>query len=110
MKKENIKVTEISGAKFRAFLLEKLSNPLFGYFKYVCHICNALHLKQAMTFANFAVGIFYAFGFRYEFRPPCGALMRPLPVSGVVQRESGTLSVPFPSYNQIIVSFKSTTK
>ena len=85
MKKENIKVAEISGAKFRAFLLEKLSNPLFGYFKYVYHICNAYHLRQARRLAIFAAGIFCAFGFRYS-SVPCGALMRPQPVSGGKQR------------------------
>lgn len=35
--------------------------------------------------------------------------MRPLPVSGVVQRESGTFFVPFPYFHRF-VSLKSTTK
>lgn len=68
------------------------------------YICNALHLKQAREGSpnNFAAGIFYVHSFGYipiGFRPPCGALMRPLPVSGVVQRESGTFFVPFPVIN-----------
>ena len=39
------------------------------------------------VFANFTVGIFYAYRLiLYKFRPPCGALMRPQPVSGARQR------------------------
>ena len=49
------------------------------------HLCNAHHLNQATTFANFAVGIFYAHGYPYS-SVPCGALMRPQPVSGGRQR------------------------
>ena len=56
-----------------------------AFLENIPHICNALHLKQATRFANFAVGIFYAHGCTYS-SVPCGALMRPLPVSGVVQR------------------------
>ena len=55
------------------------------YFKYVSHICNAQHLKQATIIANSAVGIFYAYGFRYS-SVPCGVLMHPQPVLGVEQR------------------------
>ena len=56
----------------------------------------------------FAAGIFYALSFAYInlwFRPPCGALMRPLPAQGGDQRESGTFFVSFPVINQHIVSF-----
>ena len=94
----------------RVLGFKNLSNSFLVYFKYVSHICIAFHLIQARRLAIFAAGIFYAYGFRYEFRPPCGALMRPLPVSGGMQRESGTLFVPFPSCNQFIVSFKSIPK
>lgn len=50
---------------------------------------------------NIAAGIFYVHSFGYipiGFRPPCGALMRPLPVSGGMQRESGTFLVSFPVF------------
>ena len=33
------------------------------------HLCNAHHLNQATTFANFAVGIFYAQGDTYSSDP-----------------------------------------
>ena len=49
------------------------------------HLCNAVHFDKATTFANFAVGIFYAHGYPYS-SVPCGALMRPQPVSGGRQR------------------------
>ena len=49
------------------------------------HLCNALHLKQATRFANKAVGIFCVHRSIYS-SVPCGALMRPLPVSGGSQR------------------------
>ena len=54
-------------------------------FKKIPHLCNALHLKQATRFANKAVGIFCVHRSIYS-SVPCGALMRPLPVSGVRQR------------------------
>lgn len=47
----------------------------------------------------FAAGIFYVHSIVYipiGFRPPCGALMRPLPAQGGDQRESGTFFVSFP--------------
>ena len=70
------------------------------------HLCNDFHLKQATRFANFAVGIFYAYRLiLYKFRPPCGVLMHPRPSQGVQQRESGTFFVPFPVISQHIVSF-----
>ena len=51
------------------------------------HLCNAVHFDKATTFANFAVGIFYAYRLiLYKFRPPCGVLMHPLPLLGVTQR------------------------
>ena len=43
----------------------------------------------------FVASIFYAQAlpiYIYRFRPPCGALMRPLPMLGGMQRESGTFS------------------
>ena len=49
------------------------------------HLCNDFHFEQADSTANIAVGIFYAHGLSYS-SVPCGALMRPLPVSGVRQR------------------------
>ena len=39
------------------------------------HLCNAEHFEKATMFANFAVGIFYAYRLiLYKFRPPCGEL------------------------------------
>lgn len=71
------------------------------------HLCNAHHLNQATTFANFAVGIFYAYRLiLYKFRPPCGVLMHPRPCQGVQQRESGTFLFPFPSSFNILFHFK----
>lgn len=71
------------------------------------HLCNDFHLKQATRFANFAVGIFYAYRLiLYKFRPPCGVLMHPRPCQGVQQRESGTFLFPFPSSFNILFHFK----
>ena len=67
------------------------------------HICSAFHFEQADSTANIAVGIFYAHGLSYS-SVPCGALMRPLPVQGGMQR--GAELFLFPSRtNQHIVSF-----
>lgn len=68
------------------------------------HLCNALHLIRARRLAKiFAAGIFFVHGYTYS-SVPCGALMRPLPLSGVTQR--GAELFLFPSrYNQHIVSF-----
>ena len=52
-----------------------------AHFKKIPHICNVKHLKQATRFANIAVGIFCAHRSIYS-SVPCGALMRPQPVSG----------------------------
>ena len=71
------------------------------------HLCNAVHFDKATTFANFAVGIFYAYRLiLYKFRPPCGVLMHPRPCQGVQQRESGTFLFPFPSSVNILFHFK----
>ena len=69
------------------------------------HLCNAQHLNQATTFANFAVGIFYAQGDTYSSDPRVESLMASQPDLGVEQRESGTFFVPFPVISQHIVSF-----
>ena len=67
------------------------------------HLCSAFHFEQADSTANIAVGIFYAHGLSYS-SVPCGALMRPLPVQGGIQR--GAELFLFPSRNnQHIVSF-----
>ena len=68
------------------------------------HLCNALHLIRARRLAKiFAAGIFFVHGYTYS-SVPCGALMRPLPLSGVTQR--GAELFLFPSRNnQHIVSF-----
>lgn len=64
--------------------------------------CSTFRQGEDGSLNNFAAGIFYAHGFGYInfwFRPPCGALMRPLPCQGVEQRESGTFLVSFPVIN-----------
>ena len=66
-------------------------------FKKIPHLCNALHLKQATRFANKAVGIFCVHRSIYS-SVPCGALMRPLPVSGVVQRGAELFLSPLRVY------------
>ena len=68
------------------------------------HLCSAFHLRKARRLAKiFAAGIFYVHGYTYS-SVPCGALMRPQPVSGVEQR--GAELFLFPSVlNQHNVSF-----
>ena len=83
---------------------KNLSNSFLVYFKYVSHICSAVHLIRARRLAIFAAGISYAYGFRYS-SVPCGVLMHPLPLSGVQQRGAELFFVSFPSCNQFIVSF-----
>ena len=58
------------------------------------HLCNAHHLNQATTFANFAVGIFYAQGDTYSSDPRVESLMASQPDLGDEQRESGTFLFP----------------
>ena len=97
---------ELHGSSDRWYfgaILKKLSLKVCR-FKKNRHLCNDFHFEQAERFANFAVGIFYVQWLTYKFRPPCGALMRPLPVQGGSQR--GAELFLFPSYNnQHIVSF-----
>ena len=85
--------------------LKKLSAKVCG-FKKNPHLCSALHFDKARMFASFTVGIFYAQWLSYSSDPRVESLMASLPYQGVVQRESGTFFVPFPSsINQYIVSF-----
>ena len=67
------------------------------------HLCSAFHFEQADSTANIAVGIFYAHGLSYS-SVPCGALMRPLPVQGGMQR-GAELFLFHSRNNQHIVSF-----
>ena len=70
------------------------------------HLCNALHLKQATRFANFAVGIFYAYRLMlYKFRP-VWSVNAPTACFRWKSTGSGTFFVPSPSIDQHIVSFK----
>lgn len=81
---------------------KKLSAKVCGFRKNR-HLCSAYHLIQARRLAIVAAGIFYAYQFTYS-SVPCGALMRPQPVSGGKQR--GAELFLFPSRNnQPIVSF-----
>ena len=93
---------EVLARESRAFFLIFLVR-----FKKISHLCSAEHFDKATTFANFAVGIFYAYRLiLYKFRPPCGVLMHPRPCQGVQQRESGTFLFPFPSSFNILFHFK----
>lgn len=86
---------------FRYLFSKKLPKSL--WIKNNPHLCSAFHFEQADSTANIAVGIFYAHGLSYS-SVPCGALMRPLPVQGGMQR--GAELFLFPSRNnQHIVSF-----
>ena len=78
-----------SGRWYFGAILKKFSLKICRFRKNR-HLCSDFHFEQAERFANFAVGIFYVQWLTYKFRPPCGALMRPLPVQGGSQRESGT--------------------
>ncbi|MBR8719927.1 hypothetical protein IX307_001187 [Bacteroides pyogenes] len=83
----------------------KKSSRKLCVFKNNPHLCSALHSNRASRLAIITAGIFYAFILRYWFRPPCGALMRPLPDSGCNATGKRNLSVFSPFYNQHIVSF-----
>ena len=67
------------------------------------HLCTVYHLKQARRLAIFVAGIFYAHSISYS-SVPCGALMRPQPVSGGRQR-GAELFCFSPNFNLFIVSF-----
>ena len=101
----NEQVNNLQHKYYRALApdCEKNTRKVCG-FKKNHHLCSAYHLIQARRLAIVAAGIFYAYQFTYS-SVPCGALMRPLPVQGGMQRESGTFFVPLPVYNQHIVSF-----
>nr|DAY88795.1 MAG TPA: hypothetical protein [Caudoviricetes sp.] len=59
------------------------------------HLCNAQHFDIGEKARyNFAAGIFYAHSLSYS-SVPCGALMRPQPISGVEQRGAELFFVPF---------------
>lgn len=69
------------------------------FFKKTLYLqCSTFRQGEDGSLNNFAAGIFYvhSFDINFWFRPPCGALMRPLPCQGVEQRESGTFLVSFP--------------
>ena len=70
------------------------------------HLCNAVHFDKATTFANFAVGIFYAYRLMlYKFRP-VWSVNAPTACFRWKSTGSGTFFVPSPSIDQHIVSFK----
>ncbi len=88
----------LAGSAFK-----KLSSKVCGL-KNNPHLCSAQHLIQARRLAKiFAAGIFYVHGYTYS-SVPCGALMRPQPVSGVEQR-GAELFLFLPALNQHNVSF-----
>ena len=60
------------------------------------HLCNDFHLKQATRFANFAVGIFYAYRLMlYKFRP-VWSVNAPTACFRCSATGSGTFFVPSP--------------
>lgn len=67
------------------------------------YLCNDFQLIQASVSPTTAVGIFYAVAENNNSSVPCGALMRPLPVSGGSQRGAELFSSPV--INKYIVSF-----
>ena len=70
------------------------------------HLCNAEHFEKATMFANFAVGIFYAYRLMlYKFRP-VWSVNAPTACFRWKSTGSGTFFVPSPSIDQHIVSFK----
>ena len=100
----NEQVNNLQHKYYRALApdCEKNTRKVCG-FKKNHHLCSAYHLIQARRLAIVAAGIFYAYQFTYS-SVPCGALMRPQPVSGGKQR--GAELFLFPSRNnQPIVSF-----
>ena len=66
-------------------------------------ICNAVHLKQATESPTAsAAGIYFARVIRDIISSvPCGALMRPLPVSRCTATGSGTFSVSGVNYHTV---------
>ena len=54
------------------------------------YICNAIHLKQASRLANNLLRAFFMPSVYDISSVPCGALMRPLPVSRCIATGSGT--------------------
>ena len=69
------------------------------------HLCNAEHFEKATMFANFAVGIFYAYRLMlYKFRP-VWSVNAPTACFRWKSTGSGTFFVPSPSIDQHIVSF-----
>lgn len=59
------------------------------------YLCNDFQLIQANVSPTTAVGIFYVKAENYNNSSvPCGALMRPLPVSGGSQRGAELFSSP----------------
>ena len=62
--------------------MKKISQTICR-FKKKYHLCNTYHSTQARRLAILTAGIFYAHSISYS-SVPCGALMRPQPVSQVV--------------------------
>lgn len=92
----------IRAARSEKSISKKLSAKVCGFRKNH-HLCTVYHLKQARRLAIFAAGIFYAHSISYS-SVPCGALMRPQPVSGGRQR-GAELFCFSPNFNLFIVSF-----
>ena len=82
----------VSSKKLRR-ILHKLFNKSYCGTKNSAYLCSVHHLIQARRLAKFAAGIFYVLDYSYS-SVPCGALMRPQPVSGGEQRGAELFSYP----------------
>lgn len=85
----------IRAARSDKSISKKLSAKVCG-FKKNPHLCGVHHLIQARRLANIAAGISYVHGITYS-SVPCGALMRPLPVSRWNATGSGTFFISLPT-------------
>ena len=81
------------------------SGDAIAHVKKNADICSVFHLKQATVSPTADSRHFLCSGNRHTTSSvPCGALMRPLPVSGGRQRGAELFRLPAEN-NQLIVSF-----
>lgn len=67
------------------------SGPKIWQFGKLCRYLRCTSSSEAGSARHTRWAFFMPSHKIFGFRPPCGALMRPLPLVGEVQRESGTL-------------------
>ena len=99
----------MSASNNKYFFLSKKSTFIATFQKIFLHLqCIPFNIGDDGSPNIFVAGIFYAQAlpiYIIRFRPPCGALMRPLPMLGGMQRESGTFSCTLSRIFNFIVSF-----